>query len=125
MIYGIGNDIIEISKIKKSILSSNGAFLMRVFTDYEIKYCNSKKNRYQHYAVRFAAKEALMKAIGIGWQKGVKWKDVEVRNGELGKPTLNLYGKVKQLVDEMGVRNVLVTLSHCEEYAVAEVVLEN
>lgn len=125
MIHGVGNDIVEISRIKKSILDSNNAFLRRVFTTYEIGYCNSRKNKYQHYAVRFAAKESFMKALGMGWQDGVEWKDIEVKNDELGKPVINLYGKAKQLIEEIGVKNILVTLSHCRKYAIAHVIFES
>ena len=79
MVLGIGTDIIEIESIQKSI-ERNSRFVQRVFTENEINYCEKKTNKYQHYAVRFAAKEAMMKAIKTGWDKGVQWKHIEVIN---------------------------------------------
>lgn len=124
MIVGLGIDIIEIDRIKEAIKDSGEEFIRRTFTDEEINYCGKKTNKYQHYAARIAAKEAVFKAIGTGWQNGVKWTDIEVKNDELGKPVMRLKGKVKLIADKMGVKNVIVTLSHCETHAVAQVVLE-
>lgn len=124
MILGLGIDIIEIDRIEEAIKHGGKEFVRRTFTDEEISYCEKETNKYQHYAVRIAAKEAVFKAIGTGWQNGVKWTDIEVKNDELGKPVMRLKGKVKLIADKLGVKNAIVTLSHCEAYAIAQVVLE-
>lgn len=97
----------------------------RVFTENELQYCQEKRNQYQHFAGRFAAKEAALKALGTGWQEGIRWKDVEVVPGELGKPTLHFFGKAKELFDAMEATSAFVTITHARDYAVAAVVLES
>jgi len=122
---GIGIDIAEIGKIREIIEKNGERFLRRTFTQDEIHYCEKKGLKgYQHYAARFAAKEATFKALGTGWQKGIRWTDVEVINNDSGMPTLNLYGKAKEIADQMGVRHAVVSISHYREYAVACVLLE-
>lgn len=124
MIQGIGIDIVEIERLRKAMKRGRERFVRRVFTNTEIDYCNNKL-KYQHFAVRFAAKEAFMKALGTGWQNGISWKDIETINNRLGKPNLNLFGKAKKLASEMKVRTIHVSLSYSENYAVAQVILEN
>lgn len=124
MILGLGIDIIEIDRIEEAIKRGGEEFVRRTFTDEEINYCEKESHKYQHYAARIAAKEALFKAIGTGWQNGVKWTDIEVKNDKLGKPVMHLKGKVKLIADKLGVKNAIVTLSHCEAYAIAQAVLE-
>lgn len=114
-----GTDIIEINRIKESIEDLGEPFLNRVFTEKEIAYCESrKKQKYQHYAVRFAAKEAVFKAIS--WKLKDKyeicWKDIEVENDSQGRPEIKIIG-----VDLSDIENIDVSLSHCKEYAVANV----
>jgi len=123
MVVGIGVDIVEVDRIEKA-LSNSQSIARRVFTDPEIEYCSGRKKQFQHFAGRFAAKEAALKALGTGWQKGIRWKDVEVIPDELGKPRLVMYRKAKQLFDESGAQNGLVTITHADKYAVAFVVLE-
>ena len=123
MILGIGTDIIEIGSIRESIKRSK-RFVQRVFTASEINYCEGKPNKYQHYAARFAAKEALMKAIKTGWDKGVQWKQIEIRNKAGGAPEIKAYGKTKEHLEEKGIRNIEVSLSHSERYAVAMVCVQ-
>ena len=114
-----GTDIIEINRIKDSIEGLGERFLERVYTEKEIEYCESKKNqKYQHYAARFAAKEAAFKAISdeLNDKYEVCWKDFEVINDKNGKPILNIIGvNLKEIV------SVDLSLSHCKEYAVANV----
>ena len=124
MIQGIGIDIIEIEKLREAIKRGKERFIRRVFTDLEMDYCNRKRSRYQHFAVRFAAKEAFMKALGTGWQNGIRWRDIETLNDRLEKPGLNLFGKAKELASEMKVKKIHVSLSHFEKYAIAQVILE-
>lgn len=123
MIQGIGIDIVEIEKLRGAIKRGKERFIRRVFTDLEIEYCNKKGPRCQHFAVRFAAKEAFMKALGTGWQNGVKWRDIETLNDRLGKPNLNLSGKAKELASKMKIKKTYVSLSHSENHAIAQVIL--
>ncbi|HST12712.1 MAG TPA: holo-ACP synthase, partial [Terriglobales bacterium] len=92
MIVGTGIDIAEVPRIREAIERHGQRFLNRIFTEGEIQYCESKANRVERYAARFAAKEAGMKAIGTGWKQGVRWQDFEVANLASGRPTLQLYG---------------------------------
>lgn len=118
-----GTDIIEIERIKKSIEDEKAgkAFVERVYTQKEIKYCESKKmQKYQHYAARFAAKEAAFKAISeqLEDKYSITWKDIEIVNNEQGRPELNLIG-----IDLKNVEDMDLSISHCKEYAVANVTL--
>ena len=97
MIFGIGIDNIEVKRIKKQIDGST-KFKEKIFTAEEIEYCESKKNYAESFAVRFAAKEAFLKAIGTGWAEGLQFIDIEILNGEKGKPEIHLHGKAKQIV---------------------------
>ena len=122
MIIGIGVDLVKIDRIDKAGKNHEG-FLERLFTDREREYCSRQKYPAQHYAARFAAKEAVLKAIGTWWSAGIKWTDMEVLHGEGGGPILNLSGRVKDLLDLKGVKQALLSYSHDEGYAVAQVVL--
>ena len=123
MIYGVGIDMIETARVEKQLLRSE-RFRDRVFSPHEIDYCESKKNKAQNYAARFAAKEAFMKALGLGWRKGLSFKDIEIRNDTLGKPTIVLYGMAKKLADERKIQNIQVSLTHLKDIAGANVTLE-
>ncbi len=118
----IGIDIIEIKRIER-LFSANEGFLKKVYTNKEVEYCKPKKNKYQHFAARFATKEAVFKALGTGWVGSMKWTDIELLNDEMGKPYLNLYGSVKELAEKKHIQNISVSLSHCHDYAVAQVLL--
>ena len=114
-----GVDIIEIDMVKESIEQLGDKFLNRVFTGKEIEYCESRKNqKYQHYAARFAAKEAAFKAVSgqIDDKYNVCWKDFEVTNDEQGRPSIKLVG-----IDEKSIENIDISISHCKKYAVANV----
>lgn len=114
-----GTDIIEIDRIKESIEKLGNPFLERVFTKKEIDYCESKKKqKYQHYAARFAAKEAVFKALSENIQDkfSVSWKDFEVENDKQGKPKINVNN-----VNLENVENIDISISHCKNYAVANV----
>lgn len=118
MIKGIGIDIVEIKRVKKLIKQYNKRFLERTFTSIEIQYCQSKPNPAQHFAGKFAAKEALIKAFG----KPLTLNEIEVENIAGKRPYIKLYGKAKKLLSKI---NILVSISHDHEYAIAEVILEN
>lgn len=114
-----GTDIIEINRIKDSIENSDGKFLERVFTDAERQYCESKKSqKYQHYAARFAAKEAVFKAISIKVEDkySICWKDIEILNTEQGRPYVNL-----QRIEFDDIEQIDISVAHCKEYAIANV----
>ena len=115
---GIGIDIVEVDRIEK-MAREHEQFLDRVYTEHEITYCNKKKNKYQHFAARFAAKESVLKALGVGWGRDIKWTDVEVVNDSLGRPRINAHGGVKRLMEQRDIVEILVSLSHIPHYAVA------
>src|SRR5215510_414218 len=98
MIVGIGIDVVEISRMKRAVDSWGDVFLNKIFTRDELTYAHSKKNPTPHIAARFAVKEAVAKALATGWSGGFRWKDVEVENDDSGKPTVALYGNVKNLL---------------------------
>ncbi|MCK4979998.1 MAG: holo-ACP synthase [Candidatus Delongbacteria bacterium] len=123
MIFGIGTDIIQIERVKKSIETIPG-FSAKIFTPLEIKYCLSKKNKYEHFAARFAAKEAFFKAIGTGWRGGLAFSEIEVNNDDLGKPSFELYGKTKEFSDVNNFLNIHLSITHIKELAQAFVIIE-
>jgi len=122
MIIGIGTDIIEIVRIKKAI-QTRPKMVERIFTPAELEYCQGKGDFFAALAARFAAKEAVAKALGTGF-RGFKWQDIEVVNDELGKPFVKIYGKAMGKVEELGITKIEISLSHSRDYAVAMVVLE-
>jgi holo-[acyl-carrier protein] synthase len=125
MIVGTGIDIAEVPRIRDSIERFGARFLHRIFTEGEIRYCESKANRMERYAARFAAKEAGMKAIGTGWNHGVRWKDVEVARQPGGRPTLVFHGKAAEFAAKLGAQHVALSLSHTADQAIAQVILES
>ncbi len=118
-VLGIGTDIIECLRIAQMIERHGELFINRVYTPYEIRYCSSRKQATQHYAGRWAAKEAILKALGTGWRRGISWRDIEVRNDNLGKPVVGLRGGARDLVEQLGIREMLVSISHCRSHAMA------
>jgi holo-[acyl-carrier protein] synthase len=124
MIVGTGIDIAEVPRIEASIARFGDRFLRRIFTEAEIRYCESKANRVERYAARFAAKEAAMKAIGTGWNHGVTWRDVEVCRQPGSRPTIAFHGKAAEFATKLGAVHVALSLSHTKEYAIAQVILE-
>ena len=125
MIVGTGIDIAEVPRIAESIQRFGDRFLRRVFTEGEIQYCESKTNRIERYAARFAAKEAAMKALGTGWNHGVRWRDIEVCRRPGGRPTIKFHGKAAEVATGLNTMNVALSLSHTPEQAIASVILES
>ena len=121
MIQGIGIDIVEVARIRTAIDAWGFHFLKKIFTEKEIQYCTSKKNSYEHFAARFAAKEAVSKALEIGWRGGFRWQDVEIVNEQSGKPGVILYEHVNKLLANS---RVLLSLSHTETTVIAFAVIE-
>ena len=124
VIVGTGIDIAETDRIAQSIARFGRRFTERVFTPDEIRYCESKANKAERYAARFAAKEAGMKAIGTGWSRGVRWQDFEVRRLSGGRPTLVFHGKAGEFFAQLGAQRAHLSLTHTKEMAMAVVVLE-
>jgi holo-[acyl-carrier protein] synthase len=125
MIVGIGIDIAEVGRIREAIERHGERFLRRIYTEGEIQYCESKANRVERYAARFAAKEAGMKAIGTGWNHGVRWRDIEVARKPGGRPTLVLHGRAAEFAAKLGATNFDLSLTHTSEQAMAHVILES
>ena len=125
MIVGTGIDIAEVDRIKATIERFGRRFLDRVFTPDEIRYCESKANKAERYAGRFAAKEAAMKAIGTGWSHGVTWQDVEVRRAPGGRPALVFHRKAAEYFQKLGAVRVQLSITHTEQIAMAQVILES
>ncbi|HVP91571.1 MAG TPA: holo-ACP synthase [Terriglobales bacterium] len=123
MIFGVGTDIIEVARVEEKLLRTGG-LKAKLFTPTEVAYCDSKHRPAQHYAARFAAKEAFLKAMGTGWTGGHKFSDIEVVNNALGKPELFVHGKVGEFCVAHGITGMEVSLSHIKELAKAVVVLE-
>jgi len=123
-IYGIGIDLVSLSRIEQVIQRWGNKFLRRTFTQQEIDYCSSKTFSNQHYGARFAAKEAVFKALGTGWDHGVSWLDVEVRiNPDSGQPSISLSGRCLEILGDPASFRVLISLSHDKEYAIAQAMI--
>ncbi|RMF42663.1 MAG: holo-[acyl-carrier-protein] synthase [Planctomycetota bacterium] len=118
-IIGIGTDIVACQRIVKMLDKHDSAFLERVFTSVERAYCCQHKHAHEHLAGRWAAKEAVLKALGTGWAHGIQWSDVEIENQPGGKPLVRLHGKAQEIARQMRIGEILISISHCREYAVA------
>ena len=125
MIAGLGNDIMDVARIKRQLRNDGEAFKREIFTPAEIEYCDSKRYPERHYAVRFAAKEALTKALGTGIGNGISWKEIEIFNDPYGHPRMRLSGRARKAIDKMKVRQIFVALSHTSQWALANVILES
>ncbi len=125
MIHGTGVDIIEISRIKKSMDRYAGKFEEKIFTPQEIEYCRSQANPSKHFAGRFAAKEAVLKSLGTGLAQGISWKDMEILNQESGAPVLQITGAGKKIFDSLNLKNIHISISHDNLYAIAQAVAES
>jgi holo-[acyl-carrier protein] synthase len=119
MIVGVGTDIVEIVRIGKMVERHGEHFLKRVYTDDEIRYCQRRKESYQHLAGRWAAKEAVMKTLGTGWVRGVGWRDIEVTVKKSGQPVIIMHGTARDFAGSLGIDEILISISHCRAYATA------
>jgi holo-[acyl-carrier protein] synthase len=118
-IIGLGTDIIECERIGRMLIQHGERFTSHVFTEAEFQYCSGRKIAEQHFAGRWAAKEAVLKALGTGWAAGITWTDVEVIIQRGGKPDIQLHCGAAQKADELGIAQVLISISHCKSYATA------
>jgi len=125
MIAGLGTDLARISRFEKFLLPEKGAVLDRLFTVGELSYCRGFKSPAPHLAARFAAKEALLKAYGLGLRDGLSWHDIEVVRDHLGAPSLRLCGRAAEIATERGIIRAHLSYSHDGDYAVATVILES
>jgi holo-[acyl-carrier protein] synthase len=124
MIYGIGIDLVKGIRIKEALERWGERFQNKVFTPGEVRYCMQKKNPSPNFAARFAAKEAFVKALGIGIRRGVHWKDIEVQRGPLGRPVLKLNGRAVEICQKERIEGLFLSLTHDGDYSGAIVVLE-
>ncbi len=124
MFLGLGIDIIEVERIESRIKAELG-FRELVFSESEILYCEKKTNKYEHYAARFAAKEAFLKALGIGWTNNIYFNEIEIINNQYGMPELFLLGKTKLHLGNLAKSTILVSLSHLKSIATAIVIIES
>jgi holo-[acyl-carrier protein] synthase len=118
-ILGIGTDIIECPRIGKMVENHGELFLRRVYTEREIRYCQSRKHAIEHFAGLWAAKEAIFKALGTGWSRGVTWTDIEVRQSDKGQARVLVCGMAKEEAIRRGIGDILISISHCRTYATA------
>ena len=120
-VYSVGVDLIEIERVDQLLEKYGEKFLKRIYTEVEIKYCSKKQNK-GSFAARFAAKEAVFKATGLGLGKSMTWKDVEVINDEQGKPEVKLYGRTAEILAD---KTIQLSLSHSRDAAIAIVVVHD
>jgi holo-[acyl-carrier protein] synthase len=125
MIHGIGIDMVEVSRIKKSLSKYAEKFEKKLFTFNEIDYCRRKADPNKHFAARFAVKEAALKSLGTGISNGIGWKDIEVVNDpDSGKPNLKISGRAKEVYDSLGLKSIHISISHDAGFAIAQAIAE-
>lgn len=122
-IIGIGVDLVRVDRIRAIMERWHDRFLSRLYTEAERQYCFRRASPYASLAGRFAVKEAILKALGVGWSRGVSWIDIEVLNDAAGRPIATVRGRLESLMQEAGVTAIHVSLAHDADYAMAEVVL--
>lgn len=123
-IIGIGTDITECLRIANMIERHGELFICRVYTEQEIAYCSTRKAATQHYAGRWAAKEAVLKALGTGWRRGISWRDVEVCSLPSGAPTINLHAGARDVAENQRIARVHISISHARSHAIAYAIAE-
>jgi holo-[acyl-carrier protein] synthase len=124
MLIGIGTDIVSVARINRALKRWGERFKRRIFTEQEIKYCESRRNPSPHYAVRFSAKEAFYKALGPYQRSGIRWKEIEISRGLNGRPAIKVYGVMEKSLALSNFKNVLLTMTHDNDIASALVVIE-
>ena len=124
MIFGIGTDLIEVERVAEKMEKKAG-FKELVFSAHEIEHCETMSYKYEHYAARFAAKEAFLKAMGTGWRNGTAFNEIEIYNDKEGKPELRFLGNTANTISGMGFGKISVSLSHLKSIASAIVIIES
>ena len=125
VVIGVGTDLIEISRIERSLERFGEAFLQRVFTAGEVAYCTAKKNSAESFAARFAAKEAGAKALGTGISRGVSWREFEVKRSHGHRPELHLSGRAQEIAQALGIRRLSLSITHSRDLSMAVVIAED
>ncbi|MCS7160915.1 MAG: holo-ACP synthase [Gemmatales bacterium] len=118
-VFGIGTDIVECERIARMLQKHGATFLHRVYTEREIAYCQKRKRAVEHFAGRWAAKEAIFKALGTGWAKGMAWTDIEILPDAQGQPLVQVRAAVHDYMQRVGIEKIFVSISHCRRYATA------
>lgn len=121
-VIGHGIDLIENERIESVWKQHPDRFLNRILTSGERRYCERKKNPVPHIAGRFAAKEAILKMIGTGWRGQISWSDIEIGNDAAGQPHVALSGHTREVADRLGIRRVLLSITHTQNYAAASAI---
>jgi holo-[acyl-carrier protein] synthase len=116
---GLGTDITECLRIAKMIDRHAETFIERVYTSREAHYCRSQKQSTESFAGRWCAKEAILKALGTGWRSGISWRDMEILNDPAGRPVVELSGGALEVAEQLGITEILITISHCHTHATA------
>jgi holo-[acyl-carrier protein] synthase len=124
MIFGIGTDLIEVERVAEKMEKKQG-FKELVFSADEIIYCEARTYKYEHYAARFAAKEAFLKAIGTGWRNGTAFNEIEIYNDDEGKPEIRFHGLTAKTIADLKLGKIFVSLSHLKTMACAMVIIES
>jgi len=125
MIVGTGVDIAEIARFEQALRKHGERFSKRVCTPAEIAYCKKFRNPAERFAARFAAKEAAFKALGTGWNEGMRWVDVEITHSPSGRPELILRGRAEEIARRLGVTRTALSISHSDHYVIAQVIFES
>src|SRR5260370_519465 len=118
-IVGIGTEIVECLRVGRMIEQHGEVFLARVYTDREVRFCQARRRAIEHFAARWAAKEAILKALGTPWRRGIEWTDIEIEPDSAGSPQVLLGGATKELATNLRVANLLLSMAHCRAYATA------
>lgn len=121
-IIGHGIDMVDCRRIEQLIERHGDRFLNRVFTAAEQDYSKKNRRRMEHLGGRFAVKEAIMKVLGTGWRNGIAWTDIETKNDSLGKPTVQLTGKIATIAEQIGVKDISISITHTKELAIASAI---
>ena len=119
VIVGLGTDIVEVERISRMIEQHGDSFVRRIFTAAEVEYCQQRKHSAEPFAGRWAAKEAVMKVLGTGFVQGTHFQEIEVVSEKSGRPRIVLHGSTAEVANQLGISDVLITISHCREYATA------
>jgi holo-[acyl-carrier protein] synthase len=123
-ILGIGTDIIECLRIAQMIERHGELFIQRVYSDLEISYCSAQSTATQHYAGHWAAKEAILQALRTNWRRGIRWRDIEIRHHASRAPTVALGGGARDVLEQSGIRELHISISHCRSHAIAYAIAE-
>ncbi len=118
-IVGIGTEIVECLRVGRMIEQHGEVFLARVYTEREVRFCQARRRAIEHFAARWAAKEAVLKALGTPWRRGIEWTDIEIDQDSAGAPLVRLGGATREMAENLRVANILLSLAHCRAYATA------